>query len=117
MLTKLKELTDEDFELAKKVICDAIDNGWQGFCKGNNLYYKKENPTHPTFEEVKQYAWDRGRDDLAEKFFDYYAASGWKDKAGQSIINWQQTFIKWEMRTPDNDDSGYVPGAIDKIFS
>lgn len=117
MLAKLKELTGSDFELAKKVICDAIDHSWQGFCKGNQLFYKDETFEPPTFDEVKAYAWDRYRDDLAEKFFNYYAASDWRDGRGYPVKNWKLKFAEWETRNPDPDDSGYVPGAIDKIFS
>lgn len=44
MLVKLKSLTNEDFELAKEVIFDAIDHKWQGFCGNDGLYYKKAKP-------------------------------------------------------------------------
>ena len=40
MLDKLKELTNNDFNLAKLSICHAIDNKYQGFCNGGELFYK-----------------------------------------------------------------------------
>lgn len=40
MLNRLKDLTKNDFEFAKVVILDAIDHKWQGFCNGNELYFK-----------------------------------------------------------------------------
>ena len=42
MLAKLQELTGNDFELAKKAICHCIDNNYQGFCNGNELYYRPD---------------------------------------------------------------------------
>lgn len=43
MLARLKELTGNDFELAKKAICHCVDSGYQGFCNGNELFYKPAN--------------------------------------------------------------------------
>lgn len=40
MLKKLKELTNNNFTFAKEAIFFAIDNGYQGFCNGSELYYK-----------------------------------------------------------------------------
>ncbi|MCM1497246.1 MAG: helix-turn-helix domain-containing protein [Clostridium sp.] len=40
MLKKLKELTRNNFHLAKKAILHCIDNNYQGFCNGNELFYK-----------------------------------------------------------------------------
>ena len=78
---------------------------------------KKFQP--PTLEEVRSYAMDRDREDLADKFFEYYNEGGWCDNQGKKLANWKQKFIRWEDWNPvkDDDDSGYVPGAIDKIFS
>lgn len=43
-LTKLRELTQNDFTFAKEAILHCIDNGYQGFSNGNELYYKRHNP-------------------------------------------------------------------------
>ena len=40
MLKKLKELTNNNLTYAKESIFFAIDNGYQGFCNGSELYYK-----------------------------------------------------------------------------
>ena len=40
MLKILKKLTYDNLENGKKVIFDAIDHGWQGFCNNGELYYK-----------------------------------------------------------------------------
>lgn len=42
MLNKLKELTNNDFEYAKKAIFYAIDNNYQGFTDGSKLYYRED---------------------------------------------------------------------------
>jgi hypothetical protein len=40
MLKKLKELTNNNLSFAKEAIFFAIDNSYQGFCNGSELYYK-----------------------------------------------------------------------------
>ena len=50
MFNKLKELTNNDFEYAKKAIFYAIDNNYQGFTDGSKLYYR-EKPTQKSLYE------------------------------------------------------------------
>lgn len=50
MFKKLKDLTNNDFEYAKKAIFYAIDNNYQGFTDGSRLYYK-EKPTQKSLYE------------------------------------------------------------------
>lgn len=50
MLNKLKELTNNDFDYAKKAIFYAIDNNYQGFTDGSKLYYR-EKPTQKSLYE------------------------------------------------------------------
>ena len=45
MLNRLKRLTKDNFEYAKVAIYEAINNGWQGFCGNDGLYYKGEIPS------------------------------------------------------------------------
>lgn len=77
---------------------------------------KKFQP--PTLEEVRNYAMDRDREDLADKFFEYYNEGGWCDNQGKKLANWKQKFIRWEDWNPvkDDDDSGYVPGQVLALF-
>lgn len=77
---------------------------------------KKFQP--PTLEEVRSYAMDRDREDLADKFFEYYNEGGWCDNQGKKLANWKQKFIRWEDWNPvkDDDDSGYVPGQVLALF-
>ena len=66
----------------------------------NNIKEKnsKKKFIPPTFEEVKAYAEERNRTDLAQRFFDYYTAGEWKDKDGKQVKSWKQRFITWEGR-------------------
>ena len=57
---------------------------------------KKKTFVAPTFEEVKEYAKNRNRLDLAQKFYDYYTAGNWIDAKGNKVKNWKQKFITWE---------------------
>jgi len=50
MLAKLKELTHNDLEFAKAAICHAIDNNYQGFCNGNELFYKPPKTKQGAYE-------------------------------------------------------------------
>lgn len=52
MLAKLKELTHNDFEFAKAAICHAIDNNYQGFCNGNELFYKPPKIRQGGYDDI-----------------------------------------------------------------
>ena len=66
----------------------------------NNIKEKnsKKKFTPPTFEEVEAYAKERGREDLAKKFFDWYEAGEWKDGKGNQVKGWKQKFQYWESK-------------------
>ena len=71
-----------------------------------------EKEKHPTYEDVVEYAKSRGREDLAQKFYDYYTETGWRKGDGTKVKSWKGQFITWEMKTPkpkckfeDFDDS------------
>lgn len=48
--------------------------------------------------DIREYAKQRDRLDLVEKFYDYYSATGWRDKDGKKVKNWKAKFITWENR-------------------
>lgn len=50
MLDRLKELTGHNLEFAKQAICHCIDNGYQGFSNGNELFYKTQKIPIKTVE-------------------------------------------------------------------
>lgn len=49
----------------------------------------------PTYEEVLEYAKEKGREDLAKEFFDYFTVGEWVDSKGNKVKNWKQKFITW----------------------
>ena len=57
----------------------------------------------PTLEQVTAYAEERGRVDLAKKFFDYFEAGEWHDSEGKPVKAWKQKFITWEAHQPYAD--------------
>ena len=61
----------------------------------------------PTYEEVVEYACERGSFDQARVFFDYYSTGDWKDREGKQVRNWKQKFISWCSRnqTPKKKDN------------
>ena len=69
-----------------------------------------------TLDDVKAYASERGRPDLAKPFFDYYSVADWKDKDGKPIINWKQKFIAWESRNPKAEQKQAAYGDADSFF-
>ena len=68
----------------------------------NNKLNNKERTKFvpPTLEEVKQYAKEKNRLDLAQKFYDYFTADEdnkkhWIDSKGNKVKNWKQKFLTW----------------------
>ena len=54
----------------------------------------------PKFEEVLTYAKSRGREELAEMFYEYFNAGNWFDSQGKPVKSWKQKFITWETKNP-----------------
>lgn len=67
---------------------------------------KSKEFTPPTYEQVLEYAKNRGREDLARKFFDYFDTGEWIDSKGNKVRNWKQKFITWESNNPNNERGG-----------
>lgn len=67
----------------------------------NNQTTKKRNNNKefviPSLEEVQAYAKEKGREDLVDKFYEYYTLSNWVDKNNQPIKNWKNKFNTWIM--------------------
>lgn len=78
---------------------DSIDKISIDKDKKENI--KKEKFIPPTFEEVKEYAICRGREDLAKRFYDFFTVGNWTDSKGQKVKNWKQKFITWETHNPN----------------
>ena len=57
----------------------------------------KRESTPPTLEEVQAYIKDKGLNVNAQKFFDYYEATGWKDSKGNKVKSWkrQTSSVEW----------------------
>ena len=67
-----------------------------------NECYISPNPSFnpPTLQEVQDYAAVNRYLSDPKRFFDYYAAGGWRDRDGLPI-NWRQKFLIWENREQD----------------
>ena len=61
----------------------------------NTKEKKKKEFIPPTFDEVKQYAIEKNREDLAQFFYEYYTTGKWKRSDGRPVLNWKQQFITW----------------------
>ena len=57
----------------------------------------------PKFEEVLTYAKSRGREELAEMFYEYFNAGNWFDSQGKPVKSWKQKFITWETKNPKRE--------------
>ena len=55
--------------------------------------------TPPTLKEVIEYSRLKGREDLAESFYQYYTPE-WLDRDNKPIKNWKNKFNTWIMHTP-----------------
>lgn len=65
MLAKLKELTGNDFDLAKRAICHCVDSGYQGFANGAELFYKPSKDP-PGRKQARQAALAKEREFLSQ---------------------------------------------------
>ncbi len=55
----------------------------------------------PTLEEITAYCSERNNNIDAQRFYDYYAATGWKIR-GQRITDWQALVRRWESNGSDS---------------
>lgn len=60
-----------------------------------NVGKKRKVFVPPTYEEVLEYAKEKGREDLAKEFFEYFTVGDWVDSKGNKVKNWKQKFITW----------------------
>lgn len=62
-----------------------------------NKIVKKERKgfTPPTFEEVEEFARQKGYQPMAKKFYDYFTEGNWKDSRGNKVKNWKLKFLTW----------------------
>lgn len=63
----------------------------------------------PTLEQIQEYCKSRHNNVDAQRFFDYYEASGWKDSKGNKVKNWKQKVITWEKGEPKPKKDNYQP--------
>ena len=61
----------------------------------DNVGKKRKVFVPPTYEEVLEYAKEKGREDLAKEFFEYFTVGDWVDSKGNKVKNWKQKFITW----------------------
>ena len=65
----------------------------------------------PSVEEVAAYCVERRNDIDPEAFVAHYAASGWKRKGGEKVVDWRSCVITWEKnrRPTDKPDPSHKP--------
>lgn len=56
---------------------------------------ERESSESPSLEEIEDFCKERKSNVNPKRFYDFYSASGWKDKNGNPI-NWKQKLIAWE---------------------
>ena len=61
---------------------------------------KQRRRANPSLEEVVAYAMEKGRQDLAKRFYDYYTDgrdndTRWTNAGGKPIYIWKTTFMQW----------------------
>ena len=97
--------------------------------KVNNKLFTKKEKQPPTLEDVRLYAEQRGREDLAQPFFDFFDAGNWYDSTGAPVKNWKQKFITWETHNPKKEEKPlrntshfaneriYTPSEYDSFYT
>ncbi len=61
--------------------------------------------TAPTVDEVRAYCAERGNSVDAQRFVDYYEASGWKRNRGVPLADWKAAVRNWERSSPLRRDT------------
>ena len=69
---------------------------------------KRERFSPPTFNDVLQYAIEKGRRDLAKPFYEYFEAGDWIDSEGKQVRNWKQKFLTWRNKSENKKDEQEV---------
>lgn len=54
----------------------------------------------PSYEEVLVYAKEKNREDIAQKFYDYFTVGNWVDSKGNKVNSWKQKFLTWIDKSP-----------------
>lgn len=55
----------------------------------------------PTLDDIKDYCKERDNGVDADRFYNYYAARGWKIN-GETVYDWKALLRTWEEKKPDN---------------
>ena len=79
-----------------------------------NIGEKHKRFVPPTLDEVKDYCKQRKNSVDAQKFFDYFEASGWVDSKGNPVRNWKQKIITWE---GSEQNGKYGTGGVSDGYS
>lgn len=82
----------------------------------------KDRFVPPTLEEVKAYCEERHNAIDAERFVDYYQASGWIIARGQKVVDWKALLRSWEKKPikklkeiSQSDVVGYMAEAVENM--
>lgn len=116
--TQRSRLSRERANVAKMLQCN--ENATQVQRIGNAEKEKEKEKEKrkniwvaPTLEQIQEYCKSRHNNVDAQRFFDYYEASGWKDSKGNKVKNWKQKVITWEKSEPKKED--YKPMTETKV--
>jgi hypothetical protein len=139
---KSKNVVNEWYSLTEKEICQIISSNHMIVVAENHMISHMENENEninedgninvkkvikktkkafipPTFEQVLEYAKERGREDLAKKFYDYFTAGEWVDSKGKKVERWKAKFITWENNTEKPKEKEIVESSfeVDDFFA
>ena len=83
--------------VAKRLPQDSIDKISIGKSSIDDVKRGKKTKVFvpPTIEEVIEYAKNKGHEELAQRFFDYFNDGDWIDSQGNKVRNWKQKFLTW----------------------
>lgn len=63
----------------------------------------------PTLEQVQAYAREQQAVTSPERFYNYFAANGWKDSHNRPIQDWKATFRYWDIQDREKANSKQKP--------
>lgn len=99
--------------LPNNINTNNIDNNIE-----RKIYKKEKKQIIPSsLDEVIEYARERGREELAKDFYEFYSASNWIDYYGNKILNWKQKFITYENKHPAQNKPKFELTESEKAYS
>ena len=99
---EMKQLTIDENGAYSESGIPMVDQRYTEASIGKTSIDKSESTDGaPTLDDIRDYCQERDNGVDADRFYNYYAARGWKTK-GEAIHDWKALLRTWEEKKPDH---------------